>query len=224
MTQPMSFGSEKEMTDEQRLLVHVRTVLCGTECFPCYEVDNIVRRFRCGVSAAAAGKMTTWVPATSLQIIIMGSKTLGNIVLICKTGTAYSMSLALEIPPLNPGVSIVANCTMNRDETFRVLLYDAENLYPETVDGVDCTSVERYDRLRHFFPRYFECNEAVRSVFVLQWVGFYEHAVDFLAGKIDVGHSVGGLVSTTDNALQPTRPVQVKIPEITIKKFNDTRK
>ena len=216
----MTFGDEKEMTDEQCLLIHVRTVLCGTECFPAYEVDNIVRRFKCGVSSAQNGKMTTWVPTTSLQIIIMGSETLGNIVLICKTGTAYSMSLGLALPPLNPGVVIIGNCTMNRDETFRVLLYDAENLYPDTEKGVECTSVERYDRLRHFFPRYFECNEAVRSVFVLQWVGFYEHAVDFLSNKIDVGHSIGGPVSTTNDALQPTRPVHVKIPVLTIKRFD----
>jgi hypothetical protein len=216
----MTFGGEPEMSDEQRLVVHVRTVLCGTECLPSFEVDSIVRRFKCGVSAAQNGKMTTWVPAISLQIILIGSKNLGNIVIICKTGKAYSISHGLCLPKLEPGVSILGNCTMNRDDTFRVLLYDAENLYPDAEKGVDFTTVERYDRLRHFFPRFFECNEAVRSIFVLQWVGFYEHALDFLANKIDVGHAVGGLLTTTDDALQPTRPVQVKIPVMTIKKFN----
>lgn len=216
----MSFGGEPEMSDEQRLVVHVRTVLCGTECFKSFEVDTIVRRFKCNVSAAQNGKMTTWVPTTSLQIILLGSNKLGNIVVVCKTAKAYSISHALGLPILEPGVAVLGNCTMNRDETFRVLLYDAENLYPDTQKGVDCTNVERYDRLRHFFPRYFECNEVARSIFVLQWVGFYEHAVDFLANKIDVGHAVGGLITTTDDALQPTRPVQVKIPVMTIRKFN----
>ncbi|KAJ1468560.1 hypothetical protein T484DRAFT_1755028 [Baffinella frigidus] len=224
--EPMSFGggcAEPVMTDEQRLVVHVRTVLCGTECFPNYEIDCIVRRFKCGVSAAQNGRMTTWVPANSLPVLLVGTAALGNLVVLCRTGIAYAMSPGVEIPPLASGVVLVGNCTLNYDDTFRLLLYDAENL--PSNGGVDVaaqpSSVQRYDRLRSFFPRYFECSEAARNTFVLQWVGHYEHAAKFLTGEINVGHAIGGLVSTTDDALTPTRPVRVQIPSITIKRFQE---
>ncbi|KAJ1470481.1 hypothetical protein T484DRAFT_1753832 [Baffinella frigidus] len=221
------------MTEEQRLIVHVRTVLCGNECFQSYEVDAIVRRFKCGVSAGKNGAMTTWIPANAVPVLIVGSSLLGNVVIVCRTGIAYTMSPAVQIPPLAGGIVILGNCTLNHDDTFRLLLYDAEDLPPSVGDlGATAatgssavavaktpTSTERYTRLRDFFPRYFECSETARKTFVLQWVGHYEHAVKFLTGEIDVGHTVGGLVSTTDNALLPTRPVRVQIPCITIRKF-----
>jgi hypothetical protein len=214
------------MTDEQRLVVHVRTVLCGTECFPSFEIDSTVRRFKCGVSSSQNNRMSTWMPSNAYPILIMGTSTLGNIVITCRTGNAYSLSSVLSIPHLASGVILVGNCTLDYDESFRVLLYDGENL-PSVNEGTTTTkptSTERYDRLRDFFPRYCQCSEAVRNVYVLQWVGYHQHATKFLTGEINVGHAIGGLISTTEDPLTPTRPVHVDIPPITISKFRDVKK
>jgi hypothetical protein len=214
--------ADVDMTDVQRLVVDVRTILCGTECFPSFEVDSIVRRFRCGVTAARDGRMTTWVPANSYPIVIAGTSNIGNVVITCRTGVAYSFSPVLEIPRLAPGVLIVANCTINNDNTFCVLVYDAEALPPVNMQTTETpNSEERYERLRDFFPRYLQCSEAVRNTFVCQWVGHYEHAVKFLTGDINVGHAIGGLVCTTDDVMTPTRPVRVQVPSITIGKFKE---
>lgn len=213
---------EPEMTEEQRLVIHVRTMLCGTECFPSYEVDSIVRRFKCGVSSAQNGRMTTWVPENSYPVLLAGTSSIGNVVITCKTGVAYAFSHVLEIPRLAPGVIITANCTINKDDTFRVLVYDAECLPPVNEKTTKSpSSEERYERLRDFFPRYLQCSEAVRETFVCQWLGHYEHAVKFLTGEICVGHSIGGLLCTTDDAMTPTRPVRVQVPCLTIGRFRE---
>jgi hypothetical protein len=221
---PMQFDvphTESDITDEQRLIVHVRTILCGTECFPSFEVDSIVRRFKCGVSSARNGRLTTWVPMNSYPILIAGTSTIGNVVIALKTGVAYSLSAVMEIPILAAGVVIIGNCTLDYDESFRLLIYDAENLPPTSADtlSLNPNSVERYERLRDFFPRYLQCTEALRSTIILQWLGHYEHAVKFLTGEINVGHKIGGLVCTTDDAMTPTRPVRVTVPSITIGRF-----
>jgi hypothetical protein len=234
MTDAMRLGvvgdaSDATFTIQQRLVIHVRTVLCGNELFPSFEVDTLLRRFKCGISGAKAGRMATWVPRESFPVLLVGSALLGNIVIACKSGIAYSM--AVEIPPLGAGVVIVGNCTMNHDDSFRVLIYDAEGL-PATNNNNNNNNnnakappspdaVERYDRLRSFFPCYFERSESARCTFVLQWLGFYEHALSFLGGGIDVGHTIGGLVCTTEDALLPVRPVAVQVPCLTIRKFQE---
>jgi hypothetical protein len=212
------------MTDQQRLLVHVRTVLCGTECFSAYEVDTLVRRFKCGVSASQDSRMTTWVPENTVSVLIAGTTMLGNVVIMCRSGHAYTMSHGLQIPPLAPGVVLVGNCALNYDHTFRLLIYDGDNLPggDGTKEGPQSTT-ERYERLRNFFPQYFEGSESARNTFVLQWLGHYEHAVKFLSGTIDVGHKIGGLVSTTSDAMNPTRPVRVQIPNVVIQRFQEKK-
>jgi hypothetical protein len=221
--QPTGVFIETIPTDEQRLIVYVRTVLCGTECFPAYEIDTLVRRFKCSVSAAQDGRMTTWTPKNSVPVLIAGTGTLGNIVILCRSGQAFSMSRGLQVPPLSKGVVLVGNCTLNHDDTFRLLLYDGENLPCRGVSNVAPTPTERYERLRDFFPQYFECSDSARNTFVLQWVGFYEHAVKFLDGSINVGHNIGGLVSITSDAMTPTRPVKVQIPNIVIQRFQEKK-
>ena len=133
----------------------------------------------------------------------------------------------MQIPPLPSGVIIIGNCTMDHDGTFKLLVYDGQNLPHITSTSTavavqKCTSTERYEKLRSFFPQYFQCSDTSRSTFILQWVGYYESACAFLAGGIDVGHEVGGLVSTTDDAMKPTRPVRVQIPNIAIKRFRNS--
>ena len=221
---PSGMDLEVEMTDEQRLMVHVRTILCSAQCFSAYEADTLIRRFKCGVSASQDNRMTTWVPENTVAVLIVGTSSLGNIVIICRSGHAYSMSSGLQIPTLAPGVVLVGNCALNYDHTFRLLIYDAENL-PGNDDTTDATlgSTERYERLRNFFPRYLECSESARNTFVLQWLGHHKNALDFLNGSIDVGHKIGGLVSITSDAMTPTRPVRVQIPNIVIKRFNENR-
>jgi hypothetical protein len=130
----------------------------------------------------------------------------------------------MHVPSLPIGVVIVGSCTIDDDDTFRFLIYDGDNLpivRPNT--SKIPTSEERYDQLRNFHPRYFAQDSLVKQTFVLQWVGFYEHAKGFLENKFHVGHKIGGLVSTTENALKPTRPVQVKIPNISIRRFKDVK-
>jgi hypothetical protein len=217
--------TEVTMTDEQRLNLYVRTMLCGAECIANRELDTIARNFKCGVSSSQNGRMTTWVPQNAIPILIIGSNG-DNIVITCKSGVAYKMSPVMEIPPLPEGVIIVGNCTMDFDDTFRVLIYDADNIPGPSHDanGVKLakhTTLERYSVLRQFYPHFFEVSKTAKSTFVLQWVGFYESAAAFLTGKLDVGHKVGGLVSTTDDVLTPTRPVAVKVPGITIKRFRE---
>jgi hypothetical protein len=228
MSDEMSFHitpkDEVVLSDEQRIVVHVRTILCGTECFPSFEIDSIVRRFKCGVSSSQNQRMTTWVPEKSYPVLLIGTSNIGNVILTCRTAKFYSLSLVLEIPRLAPGVILVGNCTLDYDETFRFLIYDGENLPPVGNKTASTpNSVERYERLRDFFPRYFQCSEAVRNTFVLQWVGHYEHCAKFLTGEINVGHAIGGLVSTTDDAMTPTRPVNIKIPPITISRFKEKK-
>jgi hypothetical protein len=215
-----------DMTEEQRLVVHVRTILCGTQCFPSYEVDVLVRRFKCGVSAAQDGRMTTWVPKNSYPILLAGTSNIGNIVVASRTGDAYSLSSLLQIPPLPAGAILVGNCTLDEDDSFKVLFFDGERLpdHNDSSTATDSNSVERYERLRNFFPRYMECSEHARKTFVLQWLGYHEHCSKFLTGEINVGHPIGGLISTTNDAMTPTRPVRVQVPCITIGKFKSTNK
>ena len=212
------------MTDEQRLNLYVRTLLCGVECMVTQDMDNIARNFKCGVSSSQDGRMTTWVPKNSIPVLLVGTNTRGNLVILCKSGIYYKLSSAMEIPPLPDGVILMGNCTMDHDETFKLLLYDGDNLplvIPNSTTDMKhtCSSTERYERLRAFFPRYFQCNDTARTTFVLQWVGYYESATIFLNGSINVGHEVGGLISTTDDAMKPTRPVRVQVPNIMIKRF-----
>ena len=220
----MTDEDEIEMTEDQRLILSVRTRFCGAEIFTTREVDIISRNFKCGVSSAQDGRMTTWLPKTFLSCLLVGTSTGQNIVILCTSEKAYNLSSDMHIPSLPVGVVIVGNCVIDDDDTFRFLIYDGDNLpivRPNT--SKIPTSEERYDQLRNFHPRYFAQDSLVKKTFVLQWVGFYENAKDFLENKFDVGHSVGGLLSLTDNALKPTRPVHVKIPAISIRRFHDVK-
>jgi hypothetical protein len=220
---------ENTMTDQQRLSLYVRTVLCGAGCFfPDYKVSSLARRFKCGVSAAHDGQMTTWIPKTHSPILIIGTDTHENIVVVCRTGDTYKMSLAFGVATLPPGVVLVCNCTVNRDGKFQVLVYDGENLPLNSgqsghtaVGEILPTSIERYQRLRDFFPKVFHHSELAVSTFMIQWVGYYQHARQFLTGEIPVPHDITGLLSTTDDPMTPTRPVSIKIPNLVIKRFND---
>jgi hypothetical protein len=214
--------TEITMSDEQRLNLYVRTMLCGIECIATREMDSIVRNFKCGVSSSQNGRMTTWVPENFIPILIVGTETKENLVMTCKTGSSYKLSHAMEIPPLPKGVILIGNCTIDFDDSFKVLIFDGENL-PSNDPGVKSvapSSVERYGLLRDFFPRYFS-SDVAKSTFVLQWVGYYESAMVFLSGKLQVGHAVGGLVSTTEDPMKPTRPVAIKVPNISIKRFRE---
>ena len=217
---------ELSMTDEQRLNLYARTLLCGVECMVTQDMDNITHSFKCGVSSSQDGRMTTWVPKKCIPVLLVGTSARGNLVILCKSGIYYKLSSALEIPPLPPGVILIGNCTLDYDDTFKLLFYDGYDLPPvsstsTTGVGQKCSSTERYEKLRNFFPRYFQGSDTARSTFVLQWVGYYESACAFLAGDINVGHEVGGLVSTTDDAMKPTRPVRVQVPNIAIKRFRN---
>ena len=79
---------EVPMTDEQRLNLYVRTMLCGIECIATREMDTIARNFKCGVSSSQNGRMTTWVPANFIPFLLVGTATKENIVITCKTGSA----------------------------------------------------------------------------------------------------------------------------------------
>jgi hypothetical protein len=220
---------EHTMTDEQRLSLYVRTVLCGDGCyFMDYTISTLGRRFKCGVSAAADGQMTTWMPKIHVPVLIVGTNTQQNIIVLCRSGETFNMSLHLGVAPLPAGVCLVCNCTVNRDGTFQVLVYDGENIpignaqpglaSPSPKEAVP-TSIERYQRLREFFPRIFHHSELAISTFMIQWVGYYENAVQFLTGEIPVPHDISGLLSTTNDALTPSRPVRVKIPTLVIRRF-----
>ena len=220
------------MSDFEVLNVTVRTLLCGIEYRAIRELNNAAKEFKCSVCSAQKGRMTTWVPATYIPVLIVGTSTHENVVIICSTGIAYKMSDPMQIPLLPEGLIIIANCTMDDSGVFRVLIYDGKNLehVGPPMAANDGTinndnnhlqnSIERYTRLRHFVPRYFVSSELVKKTFSLQWLGYYENAVDFLSGKLDVGHKIGGLVSTTGDPMKPTRPVQVKVPELNIRRFS----
>ncbi|KAJ1468658.1 hypothetical protein T484DRAFT_1754944 [Baffinella frigidus] len=216
------------MTDEQQLIVYVRTVLCGCERWPASHIDNIAQRYKCGVSSAQDKRMTTWIPSNFVPVMMVGTDVGENVVVNCRTGTTYTMSQTLGIPPLPVDTIVMGNCTVDHDESFRVLLYDGENLPPVTREAameqeaspdLSIKSTERYDRLRAFVPRVFHRSDATKGMFVLQWVGYYENACKFLSGEIPVGHKIGGLLSTTDDATTPTRPVRVRVPKLEIKRF-----
>jgi hypothetical protein len=216
------------MTDEQQLILFLRTVLCGSECFATLHMDTITQRYKCGVSPAQNGSMTTWVPLNCIPIMIVGTASKENLVVTCHNGAVYYMSPTLQIPPLPVDMIIMGNCTVDRDESFRVLLYDGENLPPASREAAmaqednpdtPINSSERYERLRAFFPKFFNRGEAAKRTFVLQWVGYYENACKFLSGDIPVGHAIGGLITTTGDAMTPTRPVRVQIPKLEIRRF-----
>ena len=212
------------MTEEQRLNFSVRTRFCGAEIFTTREIDNVSRNFKCGVSSSQEGRMTTWLPTTFLSSLLVGTSTGQNIVILCKSEKAYNLSTDMHVPSLPAGMVIVGNCTIDYDDTFRFLIYDGENLpIVKPTASKTPTSVERYEQLRSFHPRYFSQDDLVKTTFVLQWVGFYEHAAAFLTGKFNVGHAIGGLISTTEDALKPTRPVSVQIPNISIRRFHDVK-
>ena len=130
----------------------------------------------------------------------------------------------MHVPALPVGAVIVGNCVVDNDDTFRFLIYDGDNLplVKPTMSKIP-TSEERYEQLRCFHPRYFAQDCLVKKTFVLQWVGFYEHAKGSLENKFEVGHGIGGLISATENALRPTRPVRVQIPTISIRRFHDVK-
>jgi hypothetical protein len=226
---PDELLAEHTMKDDQRLALYVRTVLCGDGCyFPDYNVAGLARRFTCGVSAAYDGQMTTWMPKTHAPVLIVGTETQQNIVVLCRSGDSYNMSHALGVPPIPAGVVLVCNCTVNKDGTFQVLVYDGENIPLEggqaghTIPGETVpTSTMRYGRLREFFPRVFHHSKLSMDTFMIQWVGYYEHACQFLTGGIPVPHDISGLLSTTEDPLTPTRPVRVKIPNLVIKRFQE---
>jgi len=230
VAEKISVATEEDftITDEKQLVLFVRTVLCGNECFTTLHMDTIAQRYKCGVSPAQDGSMTTWVPSNYIPIMIVGTESKENVVVTCQNGAVYSMSPTLQIPPLPVDTIVMGSCTVDRDDTFRVLLYDGENLPPasreaamaqEDNPAMPIKSVERYDRLRAFFPRFFNQGEAANRTFVLQWVGYYENACKFLNGEIAVGHAIGGLITTTDDATTPTRPVRVQIPKLEIRRF-----
>ena len=225
MSDPVEIEEDElPMTDEQRLNLSVRTRLCGSEVFTTREIDIISRKFKCSVSSSQEGRMTTWLPTTFLSCLIVGTSTGQNVVILCTSEKAYNLSSDMHIPSLPTGVVIVGNCTIDYDDTFRFLMYDGDNLpMVRPIASKIATSVERYAQLRGFHPRYFSQDELVKKTFVLQWVGFYEHAKGFIDGKYNVGHPVGGLISTTENALKPTRPVSVQIPPISIRRFHDVK-
>jgi hypothetical protein len=166
---------------------------------------------------------------------LVGTKEGENVVITCKTGNAYSLSSMMQIPALPPGVVLMGNCTLDYDDSFRLLIYDGENIptgkmphmctgNPNNVDVSTADGVDRYENLRDFFPRYFQGNDVARSTFVLQWVGFFSAASRFLSGDINVGHKIGGLISLTDDAMKPTRPMRLKLPALEIRSFReDTR-
>jgi hypothetical protein len=172
MTTDASLDTEVTMSNEQRLNLYVRTILCGVECIPNRELDNIARNFKCGVSSSQDGKMTTWVPKLCLPVLLVGTDTKENLVITCKTGAAYKLSDVFQIPPLPKNVVLVGNCTLDYDDTFKVLIYDGDNLPRPEVDkkSVEPSSLERYSLLRDFYPRYF--GDLASSTFVLQWVGY----------------------------------------------------
>ena len=221
---------EIEIPEAMRLKLCVRTVLCGHAHTPLRSLDLAATRFKCGVSKAQDDGMSTWVPRNFMSVLLLGTPGGENLVIVCGTGVAYAMSPALDVPSLPPDTILVANCTLDHDETFRVLIYDGENLPQPAAavaqhgahDGSPTAppgSAERYRRLLHFFPRFFHRCDAAKSTFVLQWVGYYTSACKFLSGQIPVGHRIGGLLTTTDDAMRPTRPMRVQIPVTDIKEF-----
>jgi hypothetical protein len=214
---------EIEIPEAMRLKLCVRTVLCSHAHTPLRYLDQAATRFKCGVSKAQDEGMSTWVPRNFMAVLLLGTPSGENLVIVCNTGVAYAMSPALDVPSLPADAILVANCTLDHDETFRVLIYDGENLPQAGPDAESSTpgSAERYRRLLHFFPRFFHRCETAKSTFVLQWVGYYNSARKFLSGQIPVGHRIGGLLTTTDDAMRPTRPMRVQIPVNEIKEFRD---
>jgi hypothetical protein len=174
--------------------------------------------------------MTTWVPDNYIPVMLVGTTAGENTVITCKTGNAYSLSSIMQIPVLPPGVILMGNCTLDHDDSFRLLIYDGENIPTakvSTSDNGDASTPDgttRYEKLREFFPRYFQASDIARRTFVLQWVGFFSAASRFLSGEINVGHKIGGLLSLTDDAMKPTRPVRLQLPVLEIRRFReDTR-
>ena len=210
------------LTEKQILAINLRTVLCGPGCIPMRETDEMADRFKCSVSSLDDCVMTTWVPKEYISVMIVGTHHGENKVIICNTGDAYTLSVALNVHTLPPGVAIMCTCTLDNDGTFRVLIYDGYNLprvknQPGDPMSDDDTQ-ERYARLRAFIPRFFYTSPAAVTTFHLQWVGF--RASRFLDGGINVGHPIGGLISITEDPFKPNHPVRIKIPNLVIEKFN----
>lgn len=221
--------SEDTMTDQQRVNVYVRTILCGEgRFFFDHKISTLVRRFKCGVSAAQDGQMTTWIPTNAVPVLMVGTSSRENIIITCQSGDSYNMSHALGVPSIHAGVVLMCNCTVNFDGSFTVLVYDGENIpiwnattgFADPGDSVP-TSVERYQRLRDYFPYIFNASETSTKIFMIQWVGYYEYACKFLSGEIMVPHAISGLLSLTEDPLTPSRPVRVKLPNLVIKRFQE---
>ena len=211
-------------TPDQILVLNLRTVLCGSGCIPMRETDDMADRFKCNVTAADNCAMTTWVPTLHIFVMVVGTEHSGNKVIVCGTGDTYTLSSTLQVPTLPHGVAIMCTCTLDNNDTFRVLIYDGYNLpavqnQPGDPQSDDDTQ-ERYARLRAFVPCFFQSSKAARKTFQLQWVGFLPGATRFLDGGIDVGHPVGGLISLTADPFKPTRPVYINTPSPVLEQFN----
>ena len=175
--------------------------------------------------------MTTWVPKFHIPIMIIGTASGENKIVVSNTGDAFTLSPTFNLKPLDAGVVLLCNVTLEAGGELKCLVYDGERLPPsqeelcvfrdrvDTPETFPSDGTIRYKRLLEFFPHVFGFNAAARSTFVLQWVGFFECAQEFLSGKIPVPHAIGGLLTTTGDPLCPTRPVIVKIPTIEIGTF-----
>jgi hypothetical protein len=197
-------------TEKQILEINLRTVLCGPGCIPMRDTDEMADMFKCSLSSVDDCVMTTWLPKEYISVMIVGTHHGENKVIICNTGDTYTLSMALKVHTLPPGVAIMCTCTLDKDGVFRTLIYDGYNLpavknQPGDPMSDDDTQ-ERYMRLRAFIPHFFYTSQAANKTFHLQWVGF--RASLYLDGGIDVGHPIGGLISLTEDPFKPTRAVR----------------
>jgi hypothetical protein len=249
------FDEEPELSAQQQLWFNLRTVLCSTGCPVMADTYAISNGFNWVSSVAEMDAMTTWIPMNRISVVITGTESDGNQVVICDRcgqtgeskageskagqsgytfGDAYKLSPLFGLKPLAPSVRFMANCTIGYDDTFKVYVYDGENLPSTQVELKEeqasggyaagarnqfPSSVVRYARLREFFPSCFEFNEAARATFELQYVGHYAQMLKLVSSDMPTPHEIDGLLTTTNDPMKPTRPREVVFMPISVARF-----
>lgn len=182
---------------------------------------EVLGKFRMGVGSAMQNQMSTWYPKHYIPIFIIGMENEGVAFYVHSINEMFSVSQAMEAPRLPEGVVLCAHYTEDKSSdneptiyTPRILIYDIAMLHGKRVHE---PAESRYGKLRDLYTEYFTKldngeKKPISPIFTLQWVGYYSYALAFVEGKVDVKHKVGGIIALSDNAINPTRTLRVKLP------------
>jgi hypothetical protein len=201
-------------TDTTRVLLKRFLCICtGSKIMDVGTHWDLFGKFRMNIGSADPTQMSTWFPRHYVPVFIVGLGDRKTAFYVHATNEMYSISCAIDGPKLPMGTVLCANYTEDREHNVnspRLLIFDLAMLHGERVRD---PAEKRYATLRKLYDDFFRCDDSInRNLFTLQWVGYYSHSKVFLDGKVDVKHHIGGILALTENAINPIRTIQIKLP------------